>query len=144
MHARIHHSIFNIFPLDSTKDKSVLDYDEYQEFEFMSDDGKTKTTYPPSIIYVVLNEMFVQPNNDAKVYINAEGSTSNMIYNKYILYEYDLEQKIFTNNYDLGYIPATIARHKDMIYIIPKFDDRFIKEYKIMDYINIYVYKILD
>jgi len=144
VHGRRHHSIFDIFPLDTTKNKSVLSYDDYQEFEFMSEDGKTKTIYPPSQVYVELNEMFVHPNNDAKVYINAEGSTSNMSYYKNLLYEYDLKQKVFTNSYNLDYTPATIARHDDMIYIISKFEKNIIRDDEVMDYTNIYVYKILD
>lgn len=144
VHGRKHYSIFNVYPLDTTKEMSVVEYDEYQEFELLSEDGKTKTIYPPSIIYVELNALFLHPTNDSKVYINAEGSTSNMIYDKYTLYEYDLKKRVFTNSYVLGYTPASLARHNDMLYILPKFDDKFINEDEVFDKTNVYIYKILD
>lgn len=144
VHGRKHYSIFNVYPLDTTKEMSVIEYDEYQEFELLSEDGKTKTIYPPSIIYVELNALFLHPTNDSKVYINAEGSTSNMIYDKYTLYEYDLKKRVFTNSYVLGYTPASLARHNDMLYILPKFDDKFINEDEVFDKTNVYIYKILD
>lgn len=144
VHGRKHYSIFNVYPLDTTNSMSVIDYDEYQEFELLSEDEKTKTIYPPSIIYVELNALFLHPTKDSKVYINAEGSTSNMIYDKYTLYEYDLKRRVFTNSYELGYQPATLARHNDMLYILPKYDNKFINEDEVFDKTNVYIYKILD
>lgn len=144
VHGRKHYSIFNVYPLDTTKSISVIEYDEYQEFELLSEDGKTKTIYPPSIIYVELNALFLHPTNDSKVYINAEGSTSNMIYDKYTLYEYDLKKRVFTNSYELGYQPATLARHNNLLYVLPKFDNKFINEDEVFDKKNVYIYKILD
>jgi len=128
VHAHTYSSKFTIYPLDTLRSLKVLDYDEYEEIKdnrYINKESTRALSLPPAQVDVLLEHMFIHPNNNTKVYINAIGNTNNKSYSPDDVYEYDLIEQAFTGAYNLGYTPASICRYKDLLYILPKFDGSY-------------------
>jgi len=138
IHAHIYYSKFTIYPLDTTKSKIELNYDEYiVDKEPLISNGDRVAALPPAKVLVKLKEVFIHPTNSYNVYINAEGQTKNKSYFKNMIYKYDLNKEEFSDSYDLGFTPSELMRYKNKLYVIPKFEDG-------IKHKGIYVYEIVD
>lgn len=137
VHVHKYQSKITIYPLDEDTKKYSFLYDQsipIEESRYVTKDGQTAMSFPPSKLYILLNEIFIHPKEE-KVYINAYGKTENMKYEYDKFVEYDFVNRKFTSSFELGYKPASTARYKDLLYVIPELenesDNNKIRVYKI-------------
>lgn len=121
IHINRYHPTINVYPLGGNGNQATIPYDDSEKFESnikLSPTQTELTMLPPEKVNVLLNNMFIHPKNDRKIYINADGETKNKIYDIKSIYEFDLIDKKFTNEMKLGFEPFNILRHNEFVYFM--------------------------
>lgn len=138
VHLHKYQSKVSVYPLSNDSELYSFYYDDsipIIENRLINKESKESILLPPTEVMILSNELFIHPKDTNLIYINALGETQNKSYYLDEIYQYDLSKRAFTGTFELGFIPESVARNRELVYILPDLQKS--------DIINcIFVYKI--